>query len=197
MPPPFDKLKSEYTALWACCEVHSEHKPDVLGTARKIIANKARYEAVSARVNGVPWYVIGIIHAMECGLNFGQHLHNGDSLKRRTVQVPAGRPAKGAAPFSFEDSAVDALTMSGKQFDKITDWGIDRICYVLETYNGWGYRGKGIHSAYLWSFTNNYQAGKYVADHVWSATAVSSQSGGMAILKMLIETDASVSADVD
>jgi microcystin-dependent protein len=54
--------------------------------------------------------VIGIIHAMECSKfpECSQHLHNGDPLYRRTRLVPAGRPAKGTAPFSFEESAIDA-----------------------------------------------------------------------------------------
>ena len=38
---------------------------------------QARYDQV-ANATGVPWYVIGIIHEMEGGLNFTTHLHNGD-----------------------------------------------------------------------------------------------------------------------
>jgi lysozyme family protein len=56
----------------------------------------------------------------------------------------------------------------------------------LERYNGLGYRNKGIYSPYLWSFTNHYIEGKYIADGVWSATAVSKQVGCAAILKELL-----------
>lgn len=184
----FDTLKPEYAALWASSQVKEKYRSEVMSAARKIMAGRARYERIAQRT-GVPWYVTGIMHAMECGCDFNRHLHNGDSLERRTRQVPAGRPLTGEAPFSFEDSAVDALTMPGKCFDKITDWSIERIAYTLETMNGWGYRGKGVNSAYLWSYTNQYSGGKYVADHVWSATAISGQPGGMAILKALIEID--------
>ena len=73
---------------------------------------KPRYDQV-ANATGVPWYVIGIIHEMEGGLNFTTHLHNGDPLTRRTVQVPAGRPPTGMPPFQWEESAIDALDAGG------------------------------------------------------------------------------------
>jgi lysozyme family protein len=190
----FDLLKSEYAALWAACTIKPANKNEVFKFANEIRANRPIYDEISKRTNGVPWYVIGIMHAMECSQfpRTTQHLHNGDSLKKRTWQVPANRPpvwppADGTNP--FVESAVDALTMKGKEFDKIKDWTIERVAYVLETYNGWGYRGKGVNSAYLWSYTNNYTRGKYVRDHVWSDTVVSDQCGGMALLKALIEID--------
>lgn len=188
----FEVLKGEYAGLWATCTLKPEHKPEVMATARKIAAGRSRYDDVS-KATGVPWYLVGIIHAMECGLNWNQHLHNGDSLKARTHQVPAGRPAKGIPPFSWEESAIDALTMKGKEFDKIRDWSLERVAHCLELYNGWGYRKyhPEVHSPYLWSYTTAYARGKYVSDGVWSATAVSSQSGAMALLKALLELDAS------
>lgn len=188
----FDSVKAEYTGLWASAKIKPQHRDEVLSVARKIHVNRPRYDAVS-KATGVPWFVIGIIHAMECTAfpQFTQHLHNGDSLKRRTWQVPAGRPL-GDPPFTWEDSAIDALTMPGKGFDKITDWSIERVAYCLELYNGWGYRlyHPEIHSPYLWSYTTNYASGKYIADGLWSSTAVSEQCGAMAILKGLLEIDA-------
>lgn len=195
MTHTFDALRSEYAALWTSMEVRPERKPEVNATARQIIANRPRYDDVS-KATGVPWYLIGILHVMECDdfPRFGQHLHNGDSLKRRTVQVPAGRPKIGEPPFTWEASAIDALKMPGKQFDKITDWSIERIAYCLELYNGFGYRQKSIniHSPYLWSFTTNYRSGKYVRDHVWSASAVSTQCGALAILRCLVDLDTTI-----
>lgn len=188
----FETVRAEYAALWAECEIRPERDKTVTATAKKIISNRPRYDAVS-RATGVPWYVIGIIHQMECSLSFSKHLHNGDSLKARTWQVPSGRPKvwppSGQEP--WDASAIDALTMPGKEFHKITDWSIERIAYVLEMYNGFGYRlYRKINSPYLWSFTTHYKAGKYIADGKWSATAVSGQSGAMAILKRIIELDA-------
>ena len=181
--PTFEARRAEYRSLWDGVTIQKSRAVGVLATARRIDAHKERYEVVS-RETGVPWHVIGIIHAMECDQNFSQHLHNGDPLTAKTVKVPKGRPA-GDPPFTWEVSAADALRFDG--LDKVADWSIERTCYELEKYNGFGSYEKGVNSAYLWSFTNNYTAGKYVEDHVWSPTAVSEQPGAIALLKALVE----------
>jgi lysozyme family protein len=133
----------------------------------------------------VPWYVIAVIHNMECGLDFTEHLHNGDPLTRRTINDPPGRPKTGQPPFAWEVSALDAL-----QYDGLTtwqDWSVAGICYKLEGYNGWGYRAHKINTPYLWSFSNLYVSGKYIADGVWSDSAVSRQCGAAVILRRLSE----------
>lgn len=187
----FDGLKDEYAALWASLETRPSKAADIEATASKILGKKTRYRAVE-KDTGVPWYVVGLIHAMEGGCNFATHLHNGDPLSARTRQVPAGRPKAGTPPFSWKESACDALTMKGLQ--DVTDWSIERIAFELERYNGHGYRKyhPTVLSPYLWSGTNHYSRGKYVADGKWSATAVSGQSGAMAILKRMMEMDAEV-----
>jgi lysozyme family protein len=134
----------------------------------------------------IPAYVVGIIHSLEASMRFDRHLHNGDPLTDVTVHVPAGRPP-GTPPFEWIDSAIDALTMHS--LDKWTNWSIAGIAYVLERYNGFGYRLHHPHvkSPYLWSFTTIYSSGRYVADGQFSDTAVSRQCGGMALLKRMIE----------
>jgi lysozyme family protein len=149
-----------------------------------MVANKAVYEAVGTPLN-IPWYFIAVIHCMEAGLDFKAHLHNGDPLTQRTVQVPKGRPLAGTPPFTWADSATDALACEG--FTNWTDWSIPGMLYCLERYNGTGYRQKGINTPYLWSYSNNYTSGKYVADNVYSADAVSKQCGGGVILRRMCE----------
>ncbi len=189
---PFAARQPEYAAAWKDCVVRDDRVAEVQAVARKIVANRPRYEPIS-KATGVPWYVIGIIHSLECSLSFRKHLHNGDSLEKKTWQRPAKRPDVPIWPPQGEDpfvaSAIDALTMKGKEFHKIKDWSVERIAYVLETYNGFGYVPRGIASPYLWSFTTQYRSGKYVADGVWSKAAVSQQCGGMALLKALMEID--------
>ncbi len=152
--------------------------------AQRIIDARRHYEPVSG-ATGVPWHIIGIIHMMECGGSFRGHLHNGDSLQARTHQVPAGRPRTGNPPFTWEESACDALRYDG--LDKVTDWNPDRIAWCLERFNGMGYRRKGVPSPYLWSGSNQYAHGKYVQDGVWSSSAVSEQVGGMVLLKAMTD----------
>jgi lysozyme family protein len=82
-------------------------------------------------------------------------------------------------------SAIDALHYD--QFTNWSDWSVAGICFKLEGYNGWGYRKHGINSPYLWSFSNNYERGKYVADGHWDANAVSKQVGAVTALKKMVD----------
>lgn len=182
----YASLREEYARLWLSMEVRKDKRGHVEATAKKILAYREIYEQVEASTK-VPWYVVGIIHAMEAGCNFKCHLHNGDPLTAKTKRVPKGRPLKGKAPFSWHESACDALQM--KNLQKIKDWPVERICFECERYNGFGYRRYHPEtlSPYLWSYTNHYTKGKYVKDGVWSPTAVSTQSGALAILVVLME----------
>jgi len=175
-------LAKEYSDLFNRCKIAPDKMAEVEEVVQRILQYQNRYASIAAQ-STVPWYVIAVIHNMECGLDFTKHLHNGDSLKRRTVNVPAGRPKIGQPPFTFEVSALDAL-----EYDKLTewdDWSIGGICYKLEGFNGWGYRARDINSPYLWSYSNLYTSGKYVADNKWSGTAVSSQCGAAVILRRM------------
>lgn len=186
-----DELKADYALLFAQAALRPQHRPEVDAMVARIRRADAMrsYDQVQQRT-GVPAHVVGIIHALEASCRFDGHLHNGDPLTGRTTHVPAGRPQAGAPPFDWVDSAIDALTMKG--LDRWTDWSPTGIAYVLEGYNGWGYRRfhPQVKSPYLWSFTTIYSAGKYVGDGVWSDTAVSRQCGGIALLKRMAELGA-------
>ena len=131
----FEDLKAEYAQLWASMATRTSFKPALEASAQKIIANKDRYQIVSAMTN-VPWYVL----------------------------------------------------------ETITEWSIERICFELERFNGWGYRKfhKTTLTPYLWSGTTHYARGKYVADGKWDSTHVSKQTGAMALLKRLMELDETI-----
>ena len=132
----------------------------------------------------VPWYFIACVHYMECSFSFKKHLHNGDPLTGYTVHVPAHRPKVGhGPPFTFEESAVDAIKLM--KYDEVTNWSLPFILQKLEGYNGFGYNAKGVHTPYLWSFSNHYSKGKYVKDGVFDANAVSAQMGTAVILKRM------------
>lgn len=186
---PFtDALRAEYQALFDDCQVRPAKAQEVEDTIKPLLTNQARYAAVGDPL-GIPWYVVAVIHNMECSQNFKQHLHNGDPLTARTKHVPAGRPTAGNPPFTWEQSANDALIFDGMAAWQ--DWSIPGILYCLERYNGWGYRRHHpeVKSPYLWSGSNHYTAGKYVADGTWSDTAVSRQIGAATLLRRLAEKD--------
>lgn len=177
-------LAKEYQRLYESCLVPANRVTDADAIVAKLNAQRRQYEAAARPLNA-PWYVVGLIHNMESGMDFSTHLHNGDPLTYRTKNVPAGRPTKGSPPFSWEESATDALTMKG--FGRWKDWSVPGILYKLEEYNGWGYREHHpeVLSPYLWSFSNHYTRGKYVADGTFSVTAASRQCGAAVLLKRL------------
>ena len=179
-------LRDEYQRLFDTCQIDAGRAAEVESLVGKIARNEARYRTVADKV-GAPWTFVGVIHNMESSLGFGGHLHNGDPLSARTVQVPAGRPAAGEPPFAWEVSAEDALRL--RRIDRWTDWSLPGLLYQLEAYNGWGYRLFHPHvlSPYLWSGSGHYTSGKFVKDGVWSDTAVSRQTGAAVLLRRMAE----------
>jgi lysozyme family protein len=150
--------------------------------AASIIANQERYESVAIVANA-PWWWVGCVHWMEASGSFRCHLHNGDPLNARTVQVPAGRPLGGDPPFTWEDSATDALSM--RNFTPDTDWSIDGALNQAERYNGEGYHNRGIRSPYLWWGTSLQQTGRFTSDHGFDPNARSNEPGVAAMMKAL------------
>jgi lysozyme family protein len=189
--PAFESVRAEYRRLFDSCQIGERNSGKVDQHVETLKTYRPRYEAVGTALS-IPWYFIGIVHALEAGFNFRTHLHNGDDLQARTVQVPKGRPVVWNPPTDWQASAQDALRM--KKFDGQSDWSLEQTLYRWETYNGFGYRnkkgsdGKPVYSPYLWSFSNNYAKGKYVRDGVWDPNYVSQQCGACTMLKRLIET---------
>ena len=184
IPKPAPSNASIQEQRWNSATVRVDKQSEVRWTARKIERSKDRYEAIE-RSTGVKWFIIATLHNMECGLRFDQHLHNGDPLTRRTWQVPAGRPKTGNPPFTFEESAIDALRYD--KMDNVSWNDLTKSLDALEGYNGVGYKKyhPDVPTPYLWSGTTVYTRGKYVQDGKWSSTSVSSQIGIVPILKEL------------
>ncbi len=178
-----------YTELWNTMTIRPEWKKTANAIAQKIVANQGRYASAVAGTS-VPWWFVAVVHAMECSLRFDQHLHNGDSLSARTVRIPKGRPPAGAPPFSWEESARDSIAY--EKLDKVTDWSLASVLYHWHRYNGINneYKRRGIPTPYLWSGSQHYRKGKYVADHQFDPNEVSSQAGAAVILKALVDLGA-------
>jgi lysozyme family protein len=179
----FSDIAAECDALYTGCKVNPDRMPNVHYYVSRLLKLKATYMGVGADLNGIPWQLVGIAHGMEAGFDFSRHLHNGDPLTDRTVQVPKGRPATGNPPFKWRESAIDALMLKG--LHQVASWSRARVLYEIERFNGFGYRRRALPSPYLWSFTNFYLKGKYVRDYEFDPEAVSKQCGAAAILKGL------------
>lgn len=176
---------ANYMELWQTMVIRPEWQDTADAIAKKIIANQERYAAAVSGLS-VPWWFIAIVHAMECSLNFKEHLHNGDPLTARTVRVPKDRPPAGAPPFTWEESARDSIFF--EKLDKVADWSLASALYHWHRYNGINnkYKTLGIPTPYLWSGSQHYRKGKYVADHQFDTEAVSKQVGAAVLLKALI-----------
>jgi lysozyme family protein len=194
--------RPDYQKLFDTCVIDPKRVRAIDRDATKIIHNMDRYKKLVQSVEGsIPWWFVGLAHKMEADSSFKHHLHNGDPLTARTVQVPAGRPianpqanpsqAPGPGnPYTWEESAQDALRYQG--LTKVTDWSLANALYRLEGYNGYGYLYHGINSPYLWSFSNHYTKGHFVKDRVFDPNAVSHQAGSAVVLKRLVERGAVV-----
>ena len=183
---------AEYQRLFDTCVIKLDKLPEIKPIVNKILNGKSRYEALANKV-GIPWYFIGITHSLEAGCDFNKHLHNGDPLTTKTIRVPKNRPRKGTPPYTWDFSAEDALTdLAGWN-----NWTVPGILFKLEGYNGYGYHSRGINSPYLWSFSNHYTKGKFIADKVYSSTAVSKQCGAAILLRRLTETQSAPVEIVD
>lgn len=151
----------------------------------KLINNQAFYKA-AANATGIPAVMIMLMHIRESSSDLGKfltYLGNGQPFNKKTTIVPKGR-----GPWSsWINAAVDAIQL--KKLDAIKDWTLERMLYELEGFNGYGYRGKGINSPYVWSGTNHYMKGKYVADGKYDANAVDGQVGVYTYFQMIVSAD--------
>ena len=177
--------RAEYESLFTTCIVRPDNVAKVNWCANKLQEFEAQYQRVGNPL-GIPWWFIGAIHGLESGFAFDRHLHNGDPLTARTRRVPAGRPLTGNPPFTWEQSAQDALRYM--KLDQWGDWSVSGALFQWEAYNGFGYRKFEINSPYLWSFSNHYDKGRYVRDHVFDTDAVSNQCGAATLLRTLVNT---------
>lgn len=172
----------EYESMFHSCKVDSTISDELKSICNVATFNMLTYDEVAAAAR-VPWMVIAAIHYRESSQNFTRHLHNGDPLTARTVHVPANRPVKGEPPFTWVDSAIDALT----GFWRPTEWNFAGSLEFCERYNGLGYQKKNIFSPYVWGRTDKYTGGLFVADGTLDMTKKDERPGVAAIFRTLIE----------
>jgi len=160
---------------------------DFTHAAERLVAAKSRYATIETKT-GVPWFIVAVIHEREADQEWTANIAQGDPWNETSVHVPAGR-----GPFnSFEDAAVDALTNCAPHAAKWKDWSAGGALTLLEMYNGLGYAARGLPSPYIWSGTDQYKSGKFVADHVFDPNEVDVQLGCAGLILAMAEIDNSM-----
>lgn len=183
-------------------------------TALRLIepSARARYQGASDRIaeliaegrtdlHPVPWWFIAVVSEREYSgpPHWDKQLGQGDPLSARSRNVPAGMGPYLAHPDdvtpghdAWTRCAVDVLTNSEPYAAKWPLWTPGGVMTLFEEYNGLGYAERGVPSAYVWSGTDQYVSGKYVADHVYRASAVDVQEGCAPLLAMMMALDSSI-----
>lgn len=193
---------------WAGMHVRSSQLAAFHSTAVRLSAPaaKARYSGVTDRLvelklQPVPWWFIAVVSEREYGgpPHWDRQLGQGDHLDQKSHNVPAGM-----GPYLSHDGdvtpghdawtrcCVDVLQNSAPFAAKWTLWTVGGVLTLLEEYNGLGYAARGIASPYVWSGTDQYDHGKFVADHVFDPRRVDVQEGCAGILSMMMALDPTI-----
>lgn len=184
-------LTEQNSARWSKAKL--TRAAEFMTPAKVAVANKGRYLAI-ARAAGMPdiaWVFIAVSHYRESSQNFSKSLAQGDAWNKESIHVPAGR-----GPFkSFEDAAVDALVNCGPHAARLKDWSIGGMLTNLERFNGVGYYIRELPSAYVWSGTDKYEKGKFVADGVFDPNKVDQQLGVAGLILTMMQLDPSIRFD--
>jgi lysozyme family protein len=189
-PVDLVNLIQQNAARWPSMVIDFDALPVLDQVAARLIAAKARYQSLFAQTK-VPWPAIAVIHERECSQNWNLSIAQGDPWNQVSVHVPAGR-----GPFgSWEEAAIDALTTC-EHMDQWIHWDtIGGVLTRLEMYNGTGYAGMGHPSPYIWSRTDQYVSGKYVADHDFDPNVIDSQEGCSGLLVRMMAQDPTILSD--
>lgn len=181
------KQKAVELSRWQAAHVMASLVPLITSVSRRLLSAKMRYQAVEAATH-VPWAIIAVIHERESSQSWQASLAQGDPWNKVSVHVPRGR-----GPFSsWEEAAIDALTVCQPHLAQWDDWSIGGALCALDAYNGEGYWLHGMPSPYLWASTDQYSRGKYVSDGHFDPGAVDHQLGCAALLLRMTDLDPTI-----
>ncbi len=201
-------LKAANALRWFKMHMKADRIAEFDRTAKRLceLSAKARYQGVTGRLKAlqkqpVPWWFIAIVSEREYGgpPHWDRQLGQGDPLDQVSVHEPRGR-----GPFlghpgdvtpgndAWTRCCLDALIDCAPCAAKWTDWTIGGVLTLFEEYNGLGHAAMGVPSAYVWSGTDQYISGKYVADHVYRASAVDVQEGCAPLLSRMMALDPTI-----
>lgn len=188
--PVYSEIIKEYDTLYKSARILPDQLGIVRASGKFILDNRDKFIAVAREIQ-CPWCFVGILSVMEAGHSFKGWLANGNPLTGKTYDVPEGLEVAGKnPPYDWVEAAIVSLRL--KKYEEITTWNFLIMLYCFEKWNGYGYRNKGHKSQYLWASTQYEEPGRYIADYVWSETALSDQAGCAALMLWLTEQGVNV-----
>lgn len=193
---------------WANMHMKASRIPAFHEAAVRLSApeTKARYQGVTDALvkqghQAVPWWFIAIVSEREYGgpPHWDKQLGQGDPLARKSYNVPKGMGPYLAHPGdvtpgndAWTRCCVDVLINTAPFVAKWSLWTSGGTMTIFEEMNGLGYAAMNKPSAYVWSGTDQYIAGKYIRDHVYDPNTVDVQEGCAPILAMMMAIDPSI-----
>lgn len=188
----FDALAPGYTRKLFNLELNADQAPALFARAKIILdrSYKADPDGEVTKATAVPrlWWTASF--ERESSSDYHTNPAQGDPWNIRAVHIPKNGPFN-----SWFEAAIAAYTLDGTNKVGHGNWTWQRSCFEGEKFNGWGPRNHGRDTGYLWSWSNQYSGGKYVADGVWSPTAVDKQAGMIPLMKAMLSLDGSLALD--
>lgn len=189
---------AENTKNWETMKIKQNFWPAALKFADRALVHKADYQHIASLIKQeydlyIPWWFIPLVHERECvrGVdNWSCNIAQGCRFDVKCNVIPKNGPFS-----SFDKAAIAALVLEHPFAAKNTNWSGGGTMTIAEDYNGTGYYRMGVTNPYLFSGTDKYVKGKYIADHKYDANKVDTQLGVAISLKALMERDSSITLD--
>ena len=156
---------------------------EVDAVAHKLLGfvDAGHYNAGCA-ATGVPIIVAAASFEREASSNFKLNPAQGWPLHEQSKWVPHNGPFPDWTSAQIAAYQIDGLDKVGA-----ANWTWELSGYEEEGFNGWGYRGKGVHTPYLWAGTNIYTRGKYTSDHGYDPNEVDTQLGVIPMMLRMVQ----------
>lgn len=185
-------LKKRNAARWEVMHLDPKRMGTFDAAAHRLVGLKPVLDPIAAHPGmNAPWWALAVVLERECGGRTDRYLGNGQRLDHKTTIVPIGRgPFLGAT--AFARGCYDAWIDCAPQAGRWGDWTAGGAMTLFELYNGLGYAMRGVPSPYVWSGSDQYRSGKYVADHQYSPVAIDTQIGCAPLLSRMRAIDPTI-----